>query len=102
MTRIDFISMLFNCGHGLTLDQIERAEAYAHDDAAMQTFDDAEMPSLIEMAREVYIQNMRDCEDMIELRKYLNNTLYTSNQPFPVTDQQVYALWNLIQASFQN
>ena len=93
MTRVDFISMLFNGGYGLTLDQIERAEAYAHDDAAMQTFDDAEMIELIPIAREVFINGMSDCADMIELRDYLNSRLYGVDDTERVSDMQVYRSW---------
>lgn len=91
MTREDFIFTLFDNGQGLTLDQIEQAESYASDTASCMTSDNDEMPVLIEEAREVYIENMTDCEDMLELREYLKRTLRGCNEP--VTDMQVYRLW---------
>ena len=93
MTRQDFIFTLFDNGNGLSLEQIERAEAYAHDDASCQTFDDEEMVELIPMAREVFINGMSDCADMIELRDYLNSRLYGANDTARVSDMQVYRLW---------
>ena len=93
MTKHEFIMRLFDNGYGLTLDQIERAEAYAIDDAACQTFDEQEAIELIPMAREVFINGMSDCEDMIELRDYLNSRLYGANDTERVSDMQVYRLW---------
>lgn len=94
MNRQDFIFTLFDNGNGLTLDQIERAEAYAAEDAACQTFDDEEIPALTEMARDVYIDRMKDCEDMLELRSFLYDTLYAkAEQDGQITDMQVYSLW---------
>ena len=94
MTRQDFIFSLFDNGEGLTLDQIERAEHYVLDDAACQTFDDEEIPDLIPIARNVYIDRIRDCQDMLELRDFLYNTLYTKEeQDEQITDMQVYRLW---------
>ena len=93
MTRQDFIFTLFDNGNGLSLEQIERAEAYARDDAACQTFDEQEVIELIPMAREVFINGMSDCADMIELRDYLNSRLYGANDTERVSDMQVYRLW---------
>lgn len=94
MTRQDFIFRLFDNGEGLTLDQIERAEEYVSDDAASQTFNDEEIPDLIPIARDVYIDRIRDCQDMLELRDFLFDTLYTqAEQDGQITDMQVYHLW---------
>jgi len=94
MNRQDFIFRLFDNGNGLTLDQIERAEAYIKDDAACQTFDPEEAISLIPMAREVYIDRIGDIEDMLELRSFLYDTLYTKDeQNGQITDMQVYRLF---------
>ena len=94
MTRQDFIFSLFDNGQGLTLDQIERAEDYISDDVASQTFNDEEIPDLIPIARDVYIDRIRDCQDMLELRDFLYNTLYTKEeQDGQITDMQVYRLW---------
>ena len=94
MTKHEFIMRLFDNGYGLTLDQIERAEAYAIDDAACQTFDEQEAIELIPTAREVYIEQLHDCENMLEMREYLYKTLYTPQERNgQITDSQVYRLW---------
>lgn len=97
MTRQDFIFRLFDNGEGLTLDQIERAEEYVSDDVASQTFNDEEIPDLIPIARDVYIDRIRDCQDMLELRDFLFATLYTQvEHDGQITDMQVYHLWYAI------
>lgn len=93
MTKQDFIFTLFDNGQGLTLDQIERVEAYCEDDAACMTFDDYEIQDLIPAARDVYWNRMHDCTNMLELRDYLNKTIYADDEKSLLTDMQVYHLW---------
>ena len=93
MNRQDFIFRLFDNGNGLTLDQIEWAERYIEADACGMMEGVEDLPAMREMAREVFFDRLRDCEDLLELRDFLNETLRCNNQDLSVSDNQVYRLW---------
>ena len=86
MTRQDFILRLFDNGDGLTLDQIAWIDRNAVHDMARQE----EQP--IEIAREVFLDNLHDCEDMLALRAELNRVIPKGQ----VTDMQTFRLWYAI------
>ena len=100
MTRQEFILRLFDNGQGLSLDQIEQIENYLPEtfpdglieDIAADMEQPTDYPGVIEsalyQARYVFESNLHDCEDMLELRKTLNNILSDK-----VSDMQVYHLW---------
>ena len=97
MTRQDFIFTLFDNGNGLTLDQIWKI-----DDGLIETIPDGMIEDLQEtngwiygeaaetalyQARAVFINNLHDQPDMIELKNFLEE------QEINVTDMQVYHIW---------
>lgn len=86
MIRRDFITKLFDHGDGLTLDQIENLEKI------LPGFIPEDMPmdeAGLMMARDNFINDMHDCEDMLELRAKAKR-LYELD----LTDMQVYRLYN--------
>ena len=87
MTRQDFIAQLFNNGEGLNLNQIE----YIDKRIIPDMIPDNDIDDLTDTAREVFIDNLHDCLDMIELKHYLKRIL-PKNEP-ELTDMQVYHLW---------
>ena len=97
MTRQDFIFTLFDNGNGLTLDQIWKI-----DDGLIDTIPDGVIEDLqenngmtygyaaeiaLDQAREVFINNLHDLPDMLELKNYLEE------QEINVSDMQVYHVW---------
>lgn len=101
MNRQDFIFTLFDNGNGLTLDQISVIEEGMIDtvpdgmiedliDNNGMTEIDAEDAAIAE-ARQVFLNSLHDCGDMLELKNTLNDALSYSD--FKVSDMQVYHLW---------
>lgn len=101
MNRQDFIFTLFDNGNGLTLDQISVIEESMIDtvpdgmiedliDNNGMTEIDAEDAAIAE-ARQVFLNSLNDCGDMLELKNALNDAL--SYSEFKVSDMQVKYLW---------
>ena len=99
MERQDFIFALFDNGSGLTLDQISTIEKYLPDtipngmleDIAKDIEEDvnsfAVMENALYQARDVFMERLHDCSDMLELKDVLNGIIKN------VTDMQVYRVW---------
>lgn len=97
MTRNDFIMALFDNGQGLTLDQIWKIDGELtetipdgmiegiQNDNGM-TYGEAAEIALMD-ARQVFINQMHDQPDLIELKNFLEE------QEITVSDMQVYRLW---------
>ena len=103
MNRQDFIFTLFDNGNGLTLDQIALIEEGMIDivpdgfiedliDNNGMTDTEAEDTAIAE-ARQVFLNSLHDCGDMLELKNALTDALSYSD--YKVTDMQVYHLWNV-------
>lgn len=101
MTRQDFIFTLFDNGNGLSLEQIEQIEkglieafptGLIDDLMSINGFTraDAEKEALLS-SYEVFIDNLADCTDMIELKRYLDKSI--CNTRLNTSDMQVYRLW---------
>lgn len=97
MRKAEFIFTLFDNGYGLTLEQIEDIE-----NNLPETFPDGLIDDLMgdngmdrneahqiamEQARTVFINGLRDAEDMLDLRDFLNRHLFKAPK---VNDMQVY------------
>ena len=99
MERQDFIFTLFDNGYGLTLDQISTIERYLPDtipdgmleDIARDIEEDvnsyAVMENALSQARQVFMNGLYDCPDMLELKELLDGVIEN------VTDMQVYRVW---------
>lgn len=100
MKRDEFINMLFNNCHGLTLDEIgtiedvlkdtlpeEAIEVLTNDNG--HTLEDA-IDILMMDARQVFINNLHDCTDLLEIRSYMKEAFNLE-----LTDKEVYALYYL-------
>ena len=99
MERQDFIFTLFDNGNGLTLDQITAIEKYLPDtfpdgllediaeDMGMEINDPDVMESALYGARDVFLNCLHDCSDMLELKAYFNGIIDN------LTDMQVYRIW---------
>lgn len=98
MTRQDFIMTLFDNGEGLTLDQIWKIDGELVDTIpdghiediqatnANLTYGEAAELALMD-ARQVFINQMHDQPDLLELKNFLEE------QEITVTDMQVYHLF---------
>jgi len=99
MERQDFIMTLFDGGNGLTLDQITTIEKYLPDtipngmleDIARDIEEDVNSFAVTEnalyQARDVFMERLHDCNDMLELKDVLDGIIEN------VTDMQVYRVW---------
>ena len=101
MTRQDFIFTLFDNGSGLSLEQIEQIEKGLIEAFPTGLITDlmningftrnhAEKEALLS-SYEVFFDNLADCTDMIELKRYLDKSI--CNTRLNTSDMQVYRLW---------
>ena len=104
MNRCDFVFRLYNNGNGLTLDQIQTIEdnlpltfpesvegflAEIADDMGLDPDNIEVMENAMSQARDVFMDSLHDCADLLELRDYLKNMMDLPD----ITDSQVYNLW---------
>lgn len=97
MKRKYFVSTLFNNCHGLTLEQIRSIEnqlpetfpdGLLNDIMHQQGCSESEAIEIALMSsRDVFIHNLHDCRDMLELRDY-----FTEYCGIGLNDHQVYGL----------
>jgi hypothetical protein len=98
MTRQDFIFTLFDNGQGLSLNQIERIEEYLPDIIPESMIEDMQevngmseedaIQTALYQARDIFMDNLKDCTDMLSLRDYL-----IERYQVDASDMQVYRLW---------
>ena len=101
MTRQDFIFTLFDNGNGLSFEQIEEIEKGLIDTIQSGTIEDLQdtngmsrkdlTATALILAYDVFMDNMRDCEDMLVLKHFIDDSI--CNARLNTSDMQVYRLW---------
>ena len=101
MTRQDFIFTLFDNGNGLSLEQIVEIEKGLIDTIPSGTIEDLQdidgrsrkdaTAIALTFAYDVFMDNMRDCEDMLVLKHFIDSAI--CNVRLNTSDMQVYRLW---------
>lgn len=101
MTRQEFIFTLFDNGNGLSFEQIAEIEKGLIDTIPSGTIEDLQdtngmsrkdaIATALMTAYDVFMDNMRDCTDMLELKRFIDSAIcYTR---LNTSDMQVYRLW---------
>jgi hypothetical protein len=104
MTRQEFIFTLFDNGSGLSFEQIAEIENGLIDTIPSGTIEglqdingmsreDATATALM-TAYDVFMDSMRDCTDMLELKRFIDSTI--CNTRLNTSDMQVYRLWYVV------
>ena len=101
MTRQDFIFTLFDNGNGLSFEQIAEIEKGLIETIPSGTIEDLQdtngmsrkdaIATALMTAYDVFMDNMRDCTDMLELKRFIDSTI--CNTRLNTSDMQVYRLW---------